>query len=59
MKTFKILTLALAASMAVTSCHNGDNEFPDFDYQAVYFANQRVGRAIELGRDSEIGRAHV
>ena len=54
MKTFKILTLALAASMAVTSCHNGDNEFPDFDYQAVYFANQRVGRTIELGRDSEI-----
>ncbi len=54
MKTIKILTLALAASMAVTSCHNGDNEFPDFDYQAVYFANQSVGRTIELGRDSEI-----
>ena len=54
MKTIKILTLALAATMAATSCHNGDNEFPDFDYQAVYFANQRVGRTIELGRDSEI-----
>lgn len=54
MKTIKILTLALAATMAATSCHNGDNEFPDFDYQAVYFAHQRVGRTIELGRDSEI-----
>ena len=23
-----------------TSCENGENEFPDFDYQTVYFANQ-------------------
>lgn len=45
-------TLAMAAAM--TGCHNSDNEFPDFDYQTVYFANQTVGRTIELGRDTEI-----
>lgn len=26
--------------LAFTSCENGENEFPDFDYQTVYFANQ-------------------
>lgn len=44
----------MVASLASTSCHNSDNEFPDFDYQGVYFANQSVGRTVELGRDSEI-----
>ena len=35
--------------MAFASCESGDNEFPDFDYQTVYFANQYGLRTIELG----------
>ena len=35
--------------LACTSCESGDNEFPDFDYQTVYFANQYGLRTIELG----------
>ena len=45
MKILNILTLALATSAVITSCHNGDNEFPDFEYQSVYFANQSVTKA--------------
>ncbi|MCI9285869.1 MAG: DUF1735 domain-containing protein [Muribaculaceae bacterium] len=48
-----IPALALAAT-AIVSCENSTNEFPDFDYQTVYFANQGVGRTLELGRDLEI-----
>ena len=36
---------------ALTSCENGDVEFPDFDYQTVYFANQTPVRTITLGDD--------
>ena len=35
--------------LAFTACESGDNEFPDFDYQTVYFANQYGLRTIELG----------
>ena len=35
-----------------TSCENGENEFPDFDYQTVYFANQYGLRTIELGEEN-------
>ena len=38
--------------LAFTSCENGENEFPDFDYQTVYFANQYGLRTIELGEDN-------
>lgn len=54
MKIFNILTLALVTSMVSTSCHNGDNEFPDFDYQTVYFAKQCVGRTVELGKEPQV-----
>lgn len=39
------------ASLILTfaSCESSDNEFPDFDYQTVYFANQYGLRTIELG----------
>lgn len=40
--------------LAFTSCENGENEFPDFDYQTVYFANQYGLRTIELGEDNFI-----
>lgn len=37
--------------LSFTSCESSDNEFPDFDYQTVYFANQYALRTIELGED--------
>lgn len=38
--------------LTFTSCENGENEFPDFDYQTVYFANQYGLRTIELGEEN-------
>ena len=32
-------------------CESGMNEFSDFDYQTVYFANQYAERTLELGED--------
>ncbi|MCF0202597.1 MAG: DUF1735 domain-containing protein [Bacteroidaceae bacterium] len=43
-------SLMLGAGM-MSSCSNGDNTFPDFDYQTVYFANQYADRTVELGED--------
>ena len=54
MKTIKIMAIAAMVPALLSSCHNADNEFPDFDYQTVYFANQSVGRTVELGRDREV-----
>lgn len=42
---------SLVLAFAFASCESGDNEFPDFDYQTVYFANQYGLRTIELGED--------
>ncbi|MDE7420130.1 MAG: DUF1735 domain-containing protein [Muribaculaceae bacterium] len=47
----KFIIPAFAALALLTACHNGDNEFPDFDYQTVYFANQYGMRTIQLGTD--------
>lgn len=44
------LQLCLCASF-LASCDSGDNEFPDFDYQSVYFANQYALRTLELGEE--------
>lgn len=49
---YSILTLVSALTM--TSCSSGDPEFPDFDYQSVYFASNVVLRTVELGRDREV-----
>ena len=38
----------------VTACQNSDNEFSNFDYQTVYFANQYASRTVELGEDLNI-----
>lgn len=54
MKTLKYILATAVIATGMTACHNGDNEFPDFDYQAVYFATQNVGRTVELGNDYEI-----
>lgn len=37
--------------LSITACESSDNEFPDFDYQTVYFANQYALRTLELGED--------
>lgn len=45
-----------------TSCKNDDIEFPDFDYQTVYFARQTPVRTIVLGNDevypNDLDNAH-
>lgn len=46
----KIILLLFVCCM-FTACHNGDWEFPDYDYNAVYFANQSPVRTIVLGDD--------
>ena len=47
----KISFLILIISAVFSSCENGDWEFPDYDYSAVYFAYQTPVRAITLGTD--------
>ena len=48
----KNIYIALAVSLLVLSaCENQEQEFPDFDYQTVYFANQLAMRTVELGED--------
>lgn len=49
MKLYKTLMIAALTGGVMASCHNADNEFPDFEYQTVYFAHPAVGRTIELG----------
>lgn len=49
MKNIGYVLLMFAALL--TSCENGDWEFPDFDHQTVYFAHQYPVRTITLGED--------
>lgn len=49
MKNIQYVFLIFAVFFA--SCKNQDWEFPDFDYQTVYFANQYPVRTITLGDD--------
>lgn len=37
--------------ISFTACESSNNEFPDFDYQTVYFANQYGLRTLELGEE--------
>ena len=46
-----ILYVFLICSLFLASCKNQDWEFPDFEYQTVYFANQYPVRTITLGED--------
>lgn len=50
-KNLLIYTLGIAA--VFTGCKNGDQEFPDFDTQSIYFAKQSPVRTITLGEDGE------
>ena len=40
-----------------TSCESGTNEFDNFDYSTVYFANQFAERTLELGEDEFVDNA--
>ncbi len=52
MKKIFIITLLTAFVTGLfTSCENGDWEFPDYEYSAVYFAYQSPVRTIVLGED--------
>lgn len=46
-----IAFITALVSSVFTSCENGDWEFPDFDYSAVYFAYQSPVRTVVLGED--------
>ncbi|WP_291529876.1 DUF5627 domain-containing protein [Bacteroides sp. UBA939] len=48
----KLAYIGLASLLlSFTACESPDNEFSDFDYQTVYFANQYGLRTIELGEE--------
>ena len=49
MKNIKYLFLFF--SVLLVSCENEDWEFPDYEYQTVYFAHQYPVRTITLGED--------
>jgi hypothetical protein len=47
--------MSLAMSLLiVTACENQEQEFSDFDYTTVYFANQLPLRTVELGEDDVV-----
>lgn len=46
--------LAAMAGALFTACENGDWEFPDYKYSAVYFAYQSPVRTITLGEDESV-----
>lgn len=46
--------LAAMAGTLFTACENGDWEFPDYKYSAVYFAYQSPIRTITLGEDNSV-----
>lgn len=52
--TNSIFMTVIAAGALFVSCSNQDAEFPDFDYQTVYFSNQYPLRTLELGEDQEV-----
>ncbi|UZH54483.1 DUF1735 domain-containing protein [Salinimicrobium tongyeongense] len=51
MKNITKITLFLFFSILFASCENEEWEFPDFEYQTVYFAHQYPVRTITLGED--------
>ncbi|UJP65082.1 DUF5627 domain-containing protein [Mongoliitalea daihaiensis] len=47
----KKIIIVLIAVIGISSCVNQDWQFPDFDFQSVYFAHQYPVRTITLGED--------
>ncbi|GAB3429485.1 DUF5627 domain-containing protein [Niabella aquatica] len=56
MKTIKmkVLVYFLMLGCVFTSCTNKDRDFPNFEYQTVYFAYQGPVRTITLGEDQNV-----
>ena len=58
----KIVLFLLILLPALVSCHNGDQEFPDFDYSTVYFSYQYPDRTVTLGEitqyDNTLDKQH-
>lgn len=50
-RIFYITLLTAFVTGLLTSCENGEWEFPDYEYSAVYFAYQSPIRTIVLGED--------
>lgn len=48
-----LITVISGAALLLTSCHNSEQLFPDFDYQTISFANQTPLQCITLGEDGE------
>lgn len=54
MKKKNLLYVGMASLLVggiATSCESGTNEFENFDYSTVYFANQFAERTLVLGED--------
>ena len=54
MKKANLYSILLAgiAVLGITSCENGDAEFPNYDRSAVYFAHQTPVRTLVMGEDT-------
>ena len=48
----KSIFAIIAMGAVLTGCHNSDVDFPDFDYQTIYFARQTPIRTITLGEEN-------
>ena len=46
--------LAGIISLGFVACKSGDQEFPDFEKQSVYFSKQYPVRTVELGNDDYV-----
>lgn len=51
MKVIKLFIYLALVAIGLSSCENQEAEFPDFDYQTVYFAHQSPARTVTLGED--------
>lgn len=53
----------IALGAVLTGCQNSDNDFPDYDYQTIYFATQTPVRTITLGdetyADNDLDNEHA
>ena len=49
---YSILLMAGIVAASISSCKNGDAEFPNYDHSAVYFAHQTPVRTLVMGEDT-------
>ena len=54
MKKTNLYSILMAGIVAtsISSCKNGDAEFPNYDHSAVYFAHQTPVRTLVMGEDT-------